>query len=289
MLAIEIIEGCNFSCYFCRARLVDKNKYMNLELFKRIVAEAKELGITQLKLTPGRGEPFLHPDVYEMLDIACSNMSNVLMYTNATPINIEKLKAINTSTLNLNISNYGMDAAKFKELTCTTDRMHRLFLERLEELKTSGIRHTIYRRDIDYQFDYMGGDDRNIAAFTSSHKCIHHQQPKIFVDGRMTFCNTLREEAPTCDSIFFVDLTCTPLHDAMTHPLRYKFFDTQAGCRKAQCTSYAQNCGSHHSLSSMKLMVQSKTKYLANPTETDLTFDAILTSIENANIQPSQQ
>ncbi len=280
MLAIEIIEGCNFSCYFCRAQWVKQNKYMDLALFKRIVLEAKELGITQLKLTPGRGEPFLHPDVYEMLDIACANMKRVIMFTNATPINVARLKAIDTSTLNLNISVYGMEVGKFKELTCTTDRMHDIFLKRLGELTAAGIPHIIHRRDVDYVFDHMESG-RDVNVFASTNKCIHHQQPKIFADGRMTFCNTIREEIPGSQSIFFVDLNEVSLKDALSHPLRYKFFDTQSLCNSIGCTSYVQNCGSHHSLTSMKFFAQSKVKYLANPEATDATFDAICQEVKD--------
>lgn len=284
MLAIEIIEGCNFNCYFCRARFVTTNKYLDFDLFERIVLEAKELGITQLKLTPGRGEPFLHPQVYEMLDVACSNMQRVLMFTNATPINVKKLKSINTSTLNLNISNYGNDVKKFKELTCTTDHMHRIFMQRLEELKEAGIPHSVHRRDIGYDFDYEGGSDRELADFSPTNKCIHHQQPKIFADGRMTFCNTIREEVPNSSSIFFVDLHTTSLSDALSHPLRYKFFDTQAICHQIACTSYDQNCGSRHSMASIKMFARSKTKYLNDQSNTDAQFKEIQHEISNSSV-----
>jgi molybdenum cofactor biosynthesis enzyme MoaA len=45
MLAIEILEFCNFRCYFCKAKDITQPKFMSLDLFKRIIIEAKELGI----------------------------------------------------------------------------------------------------------------------------------------------------------------------------------------------------------------------------------------------------
>ena len=107
MIDIELVEGCNFKCYFCRAKEITNNVYIDLMLFKRIITEAKQLGIKTVKLTPCRGEPFLHPNIYEILEFACQHMDHVHMFTNATAINVDKLKAIASPKLELYVSFYG--------------------------------------------------------------------------------------------------------------------------------------------------------------------------------------
>ena len=147
MLNIEIIEGCNFKCYFCPAKDITNNIYIDLELFKRIIVEARQLGITTVKLTPGRGEPFLHPNIYEILDVACRHMDRVHMFTNATAINVDKLKAVMSPKLDLHVSFYGSTAEKFVELTCTNKRLFDIFHRKLAELKAADIQHTIERKN----------------------------------------------------------------------------------------------------------------------------------------------
>lgn len=289
MLAIEIVEGCNFDCYFCRAQHVKSNQYFNLDLFKRVVTEAESMGISKLKLTPCRGEPFLHPQIYELLEFACDHMQEVLMFTNATAINVSKLTAIRHSGLILNISHYGVELNRFIELTRTTKHMHEIFNQRLVELQQAGIQHTIHRRDVNYVFDYDGDPRTDLAPIDPTQKCIHHQQPKILVDGSVVFCSSMREEAPNSKAIFYVNINDVSLSDALSHPLRYKFYDTQAVCSHIQCTSYAKNYGIRHSLTSMRQFAIAKTKYNADPATTDAAFTHLLNDVKNSSIQPSQQ
>lgn len=94
MIVVEILEYCNFKCYFCKAKDITEPKYMPLDLFKRIILEAKEMGITEIDLIPAKGEPFLHPDIYEMLDFLNTHMKHTIVFSNATAINVNKLKHV---------------------------------------------------------------------------------------------------------------------------------------------------------------------------------------------------
>lgn len=146
MISIEFMEGCNFRCYFCSAQHVEKNIYMDLGLFKHIILQAKELGIDRVSLTPCRGEPFLHPDVYEILDFANSHMKHVHMITNATAINVQRIKEVNLSNTSLGVSYYGQTPERFKELTRTNNHLFNTFHKRLAELTEANIPHSLQKR-----------------------------------------------------------------------------------------------------------------------------------------------
>lgn len=268
MIDIEIVEGCNFKCYFCRAKELQKHTYINKALFERVIIEAKDLGVRAVKLTPCRGEPFIHPHIYELLDFACTHMKQVHMFTNATAINVTKLQSINHSTLDLHVSYYGDNPAKFIELTCTNEHMFNMFHRKLLDLSQAGVHFQVHRRDVDYVFDYDGGPTVDVPEFDVSKKCPFHQNPKIMANGDITYCNLAREEMPNNPEIFFANVSNIPLKEALEHPMRYKFFDSQSICA-ARCTSFNRPCHSKHSVNSMKLLLASKKNYINAKDETD--------------------
>jgi MoaA/NifB/PqqE/SkfB family radical SAM enzyme len=59
---------------------------MELELFKKIIDEAYELGTKAITLT-GRGEPTLNPHIEEMLEYCSGKFIEIKMNTNATVLN----------------------------------------------------------------------------------------------------------------------------------------------------------------------------------------------------------
>jgi hypothetical protein len=277
VISIELIEGCNFKCYFCRAREVKENVYVDLALFKRIILEAEQLGITTVKLTPCRGEPFLHPHIYEILEFACAHMTRVHMFTNATAINVKKLKRIDRTGLELDVSFYGDTSETFIRLTETSSHLFDIFHRKLADLTANGIEYTIHRRDQEYFFDYEGGPDKETLPFDANAKCKYHQNPKIMANGDVTFCTLARDEMPDVSEIFFANMHNTSLREALEHPMRYKFFDSQSICEN-YCTSYDRPCRSKHSIVSLKLLAAAKQKYVANSES----IDAAYTNLEQA-------
>lgn len=282
MLAIEIIEGCNFKCYFCKAKDVDRTVFMDLDLFKRIILEAKEMGIDKLKLTPGRGEPFLHPDIYEMLDFVSLHMKEALLFTNATAINVSKLKQINMSKIILGVSQYGITPEKFNELTAMDEKLFDKFNRRIQEMRDAGIVFDMHRRDEGYVFDWAESPAPD--AFNFNVKCQYHQQPKIFYNGDITFCNFARENMPTSKSIFYMNLNTVSLREALESPLRWKFFDTQSICAK-HCSSFDRSCYNEHTIVSLKLLNKAKKNYETSTTVVDQQY----LEIENEIIQSTKQ
>lgn len=77
---------CNLRCRHCWINPADNEKgvarFLDLELFRRIVGQAMEMGAFGVKLTGG--EPLLHPDFFRMLDIIIANGLDLILETNAT-------------------------------------------------------------------------------------------------------------------------------------------------------------------------------------------------------------
>lgn len=274
MLAIEIIEGCNFKCHFCTAKDLELTTHMDLDFFKRIVLEAKDLGITKLNLTPCKGEPFMHPNIYEILSFANEHMKESMLFTNATAINISKLKSVDLTNIVLCVSYYGSTITKFTELTGMKNNLFEIFHRKLTELNDAGIKYQIYRRDDNYEFDYDAGPAIVKDKFDSTSKCKYHQEPKVFVNGDVTFCIFAREESPNAKKIFYANLHSTSLREAMQNPLRYKFYDSQSICASV-CSSYERNCYTGHSIVSLKLLNTSKKNYLNSKETTDKLYKEI--------------
>jgi organic radical activating enzyme len=281
MLVIEIIEYCNFKCYFCKAKDITEPVYMPLDLFKRIILEAKALGITEVDLIPAKGEPFLHPDIYEMLDFVNEHMKYAIIFTNATAINIKKLKKINMSRIKFCISYYGATTDKFNELTGMGENLFNAVHKKIAELDAAGIRYNLERRDYGYVFNYTGSPKAD--TFDKTLKCHFHSMPKIFANGDVTFCKFVKDNTPANDKVMFANLHKVSLKEALEDPIRYKFFDSQSICIN-HCSSFSRTCYKE-SISGFKIMASSKKQYVLNKAEVDQQYE----EMERATIQRAQQ
>jgi len=84
-LYFYLTEGCNLVCSHCWLSPgfdPDGDLYpvLNLELFRAAIQEAKPLGLTSVKLTGG--EPLLHPEIMDILNIIKLNGLDLTMETN---------------------------------------------------------------------------------------------------------------------------------------------------------------------------------------------------------------
>lgn len=79
-----LTEGCNLACRHCWIVAKDQSKgynsYLDLELFHSILEQAIRLGLYSVKLTGG--EPLLHPQIIEILDLICKENLRVVVETN---------------------------------------------------------------------------------------------------------------------------------------------------------------------------------------------------------------
>lgn len=98
---VEITNSCNLSCEFCT--LKKKNDFMEIDKFEEILAKLK--GHTEYLYFHVLGEPLLHPNINELIDIA-SNNYKVNITTNGYLIK----RIINNKNIRqLNISLHSFD------------------------------------------------------------------------------------------------------------------------------------------------------------------------------------
>ena len=102
-LCFEIIESCPNECKFCSSNsCIDKKQIILFEDFKRVIDYfVSEGGIEELSLSGG--EPFLHPDLYKMVEYAKSFGIRTIIFTSGIkkPLQLdEKLIKIYNEEMN---------------------------------------------------------------------------------------------------------------------------------------------------------------------------------------------
>ncbi|NJE47488.1 radical SAM protein [Thermococcus sp. GR7] len=89
---IEITTACNLQCRHCRVPTTSPD-FMSPTLFRRIIENLVKIDIPYLTLSGG--EPLLHPDLFQFLDISFENdIEQVGIMTNATLLNDKMLNKL---------------------------------------------------------------------------------------------------------------------------------------------------------------------------------------------------
>ena len=93
-LCFEIIEACPNNCNFCSSSsCIDKKQIISFEDFKRVIDYfMDEGGIKELSLSGG--EPFLHPDIFKMVEYAKSKDIMVVIFTSGIKRSTPKSKEL---------------------------------------------------------------------------------------------------------------------------------------------------------------------------------------------------
>ncbi len=80
-LCFEVIQTCPNKCKFCSSNAsIEKKKIITLEQFKRTINHfIKQGGIEELSISGG--EPFLHPDLFEMVKFSKENGIRTVVFT----------------------------------------------------------------------------------------------------------------------------------------------------------------------------------------------------------------
>ena len=88
---IEITNRCNLSCSFC-SKVEKPLRNMTIEEFKLIISKIKDK--TDTIYLHVKGEPLIHPNLVDFLDIAEENNLKVNITTNGTlfPQLVDKIK-----------------------------------------------------------------------------------------------------------------------------------------------------------------------------------------------------
>ena len=112
---VEITNICNLKCEFCLETKREK-KFMKISEFETIIDKIKNY--TDLILLHVKGEPLLHPDLKEILDICDKNNIKVNITTNTTLLkqNLSFLSKSN-SLRQLNLSIHDLEQNNIDEKT----------------------------------------------------------------------------------------------------------------------------------------------------------------------------
>lgn len=80
-LCFEIIQTCPNNCLFCSScASADKDKKIELDLFKRTIDHLITLGGIE-EISISGGEPFMHPDLFEMIKYCKEKEIRVVLFT----------------------------------------------------------------------------------------------------------------------------------------------------------------------------------------------------------------
>ncbi len=104
-LLIDLIASCNLNCIHCRASDFDKKSFLDFKLIKKILNEAKKLGVKTI--TFSGGEPFLRKDIFDLISLAKGLGFIVRVQSNSLLLNDEKVKKL--KELGLDYIGTGLD------------------------------------------------------------------------------------------------------------------------------------------------------------------------------------
>jgi MoaA/NifB/PqqE/SkfB family radical SAM enzyme len=100
-IQVEVTSSCNAACIYCPRtvyRKIWEDRHLPLEMFKKLrpaFADARHIHLQ------GWGEPFLHPDFFEMVAIAKASAFQVGTTTNAMLLNEETARRVIESGIDI--------------------------------------------------------------------------------------------------------------------------------------------------------------------------------------------
>lgn len=222
-IQIEPTNVCNLRCTTCPgARLSSPRGYMDFGLFQNIVAEASDVGVKRVHLFM-RGEPTLHPRIFEMIAFIKSKGLPVHLVTNGMTLtperSVELLEAGVNSADQLTISILGHSKERHEATMVGVD--HDLVVQNIIELislrKRLGVNgpvvETIFNappenqhekedflrfwrgrvdhaREGDFSIEFQEYGREAVNAVTRTHPCNGiYERLLVFWNGQVPQCN----------------------------------------------------------------------------------------------------
>lgn len=123
---VEISESgtCNRKCSFCPRSapgFEDKNEFIEIELFKKLMEELGEVGFEGIVLFSGFVEPLLDKNIYSLIALAAEKLPSVRLelVTNGDVLNESRLRLLfdsGLSTLLISVYDSEADAIRFEDM-----------------------------------------------------------------------------------------------------------------------------------------------------------------------------
>lgn len=115
IVTIELLTKCNLKCKHCYIPEHD-NDGLEIQQIRDIFSQLKELGTFTLVLTGG--EIFCKNNIFEIIELARQKGFRVILYTNATLLDEEKIKKLKElSVYEVSVSLYSLNENVYEEIT----------------------------------------------------------------------------------------------------------------------------------------------------------------------------
>lgn len=165
-LCFEIIQACPNNCLFCSScASIDKEKMIELDLFKKTINHLIKIGgIKEISISGG--EPFLHPDLFEMIKYCKEKGIKVILFTSG----IKRKKKITdlefNNMVNEIIKKYkkyikqGMEEREYqKYIKIEIDQLNYFYNQEFSEISRSEMEYLKYIGLDKIVFDFQASEE----------------------------------------------------------------------------------------------------------------------------------
>lgn len=117
-LHIQVSKRCNMQCTMCSWQTWESNTgLMDRALFTRALSQASEYGIRKIVFANAQGEPFLHPNILDMIEESVKAGFWTMVSTNGTPFTRDKIQRLAESGIhNIQFSFSGYDKSSYESV-----------------------------------------------------------------------------------------------------------------------------------------------------------------------------
>jgi len=133
---IEVTNKCNLKCIHCYSSSSNLNhNFITIDDFHTAISEIKNIGCNKIQLTGG--EPLLHPQIFQLIEIAHKKNIEVELFTNATLLSEKHLSFFREKNIKIAISILG-DKKATELITKTPDSLNRV-IKNIKSVIDNGI------------------------------------------------------------------------------------------------------------------------------------------------------
>ena len=117
-LSLEITNRCNFKCVHCfieNRQSTNSHQHLSLDQIRRVLKQAYNMNVFKITITGG--EPFLHPQIIEILEEIKKYNFICYVLSNGTLINENNISVIKKCVNKMFLSNYGFSKETYESVT----------------------------------------------------------------------------------------------------------------------------------------------------------------------------